>query len=87
MTPKLTTEQLTAVDASGNGSIEVVHPVTNQTYFIVDGNTHRQAMDALRRQQDHDAIAEGIAQMEAGQTIPLEEARRLTKERLLARHQ
>jgi predicted transcriptional regulator len=44
-------------------------------------------MKALRRQQDRDAIAEGIAQMEAGEGIPLEDARKLTRERLLSREQ
>jgi hypothetical protein len=42
-------------------------------------------MDALRRQRERDAIANGIAQMEAGVGIPLEEARKQTRERLLSR--
>lgn len=77
MTPKLTDELSAAIDASKSESLEVVHPSTNRTYFIVDGDTHRRAMDALqqkRRQEDHDAIAEGIAQMEAGEGQPLAEA-------------
>ena len=77
MTPKLTEEQSAAVDANDTGSVPVVHPSTNRTYFIVDGETHQQAMEALqqkRRQEDHDAIAEGIAQMEAGEGKPLDEA-------------
>jgi hypothetical protein len=40
----------------------------------VASDIHRQAMDALRRQQDRDAIAEGLAQMELGQGQPLDEA-------------
>ena len=87
MTPKLTDEQSAALDASEAGSVEVVHPGNNQIYFVVDAETYRKAMDALRRQQDHDAIAEGIAQMEAGDTMPLEEARQLTRNRLLSRQQ
>ena len=86
MTPKLTTDQAAAIDANGNQPMEVVHPATNAVYFVVDGDTHRQAMDALRRQEDHDAIAEGIAQMEAGGGMPIEEARRLSRERLLSRN-
>ena len=35
---------------------------------------HRQAMDALRRQQDRDAIAQGIAEMNAGEGTSLDEA-------------
>ncbi len=90
MTPKLSDELSAAVDASENGSLKVVHSTTNRTYFIVDGDTHQQAMEALRerrRQEDHDAIAEGIAQMEAGEGIPLEEAREQTRQHLLSRRQ
>jgi len=88
MTPKLDKDLTAAVDASGRKPVEVVHPSTNQTYFVVDGETLRQAMEALRRQhqqEDDDAIAEGIAQMEAGEGISLEEARELSRLRLLAR--
>lgn len=69
----------------GDKELEVVDPETERTYFLVDGDTHRRAMEALRRQQDRDAIARGIAEMEAGEAIPTEAARKLTRERLLAR--
>ena len=49
-------------------------PETSQSYFIVDGETHRRAMEALRRQQDCAAIAQGIAEMEAGKGKSLAEA-------------
>ena len=74
MTAKLTKELATAVQAAGNDGLEVVDPETNRVYLIVDEETHRRAMDALRAQRDHDAIAEGIAQMEAGQGKPVEQA-------------
>lgn len=77
MAPKLTDELSAAIDASESRSLEVIHPSTNRTYFIVDGDTHRRAMDALqqkRRQENIDAIAEGITQMEAGEGQPLDEA-------------
>lgn len=82
MTPNLTTELSAAIDASGTGSVEAVHPGTNRTYVIVDGDTHHRAMEALRRQQDHDAIATGIAQMEAGEGSPLDEAVERVRSRL-----
>ena len=88
MIPKLTNELAKAVDASGQEPVEVLHPNTNQTYFVVDSETHRQAMDALRRQrqqEDHATIAEGIAQMEAGEGVALEEAREQSRQRLLSR--
>ncbi len=58
---------------------------SSRVYFIVESEIHRQAMDALRHQQDRDSIAQGIAEMESGQGIPLADARKLTRDRLLAR--
>lgn len=87
MTAKLNKELAAALHATGDAELEVVDPETERTYFIVDSETHRRAMDALRRQQDRDAIAQGIAEMEAGEGIPAAEARQLTRERLLAREQ
>ena len=69
MTPKLSQELVDALKAAGNGELEVVNPNDNCVYFVVDGDTHRKAMDALRRQRDRDAIANGIAQMEAGEDV------------------
>ena len=74
LTAKLTKELAAALHANGEGELEVVDPETSQLYFIVDCETHRRAMEALRRQQDREAIARGIAEMEAGQGMPLAEA-------------
>jgi hypothetical protein len=84
MNAKLTEELTAALRAHGENELEVVDPQTQRTYLLVDAATHRQAMEALRRQQDRDAIARGIAEMQAGEGIPVEQARRLTRERLLA---
>ena len=62
-----------ALDANGKEELPVVHPTTNRLYVVVDDETHRKAMEALRRQEDRDAIAEGISQMESGQGKPLHE--------------
>lgn len=70
----LTKELAAALLATGKSELEVVDPETQRTYFLVDGDTHRRAMEALRRQQDRDAIAEGLAQMKAGQGKPLDQA-------------
>lgn len=51
----------------------MIHPTTQRLYVVVDDEVHRKAMEALRRQEDHDAIAGGIAQMESGQGKPLHE--------------
>jgi predicted transcriptional regulator len=87
MTAKLTKELAAALQATGESELELVDPETQRTYFLVDGETHRRAMEALRRQHDRDAIAQGLAEMEAGEGISVEEARKLTRERLLARGQ
>ena len=74
MTAKLTKELASALHATGNDRLEVVDPETNRVYLIVDEETHRRATLALRAQQDREAIAEGIAQMEAGGGQPAEQA-------------
>lgn len=74
MTPKLSKDLADALQASGDSELEVVDPGSNRTYFVVDADVHRRAMEALRRQQDRDAIAQGIAEMEAGEGVPLNEA-------------
>lgn len=74
MTAKLNKELAAALHATGESELEVVDPDTQRTYFVVDAEIHRRAMDALRRQQDRDAIAQGIAEMEAGEGVPLSEA-------------
>lgn len=74
MTVKLSKELADALHASGAYELEVVDPGTNRTYTIVDSDIHRQAMQALRRQQDRDAIAQGIAEMNAGKGTTLVEA-------------
>lgn len=61
MIMKLTKELADALNATGNTELEVVDPDTQRTYFLVDSETHRRAMDALRRLQDCNAIAQGIA--------------------------
>ena len=73
MAAQLSKELADALNASGGNQLELIDPTTNRMYVVVDSQTHRKAMAALQRQQDHDAIAEGIAQMEAGQGKPLHE--------------
>ena len=60
--------------ATGDTELEVLDPDTQRTYVLVESDIHRRAMDALRRQQDREAIAEGLAQMQAGEGKPLEQA-------------
>ena len=46
---------------------------THAIYFVIDEETHRRAMRALKEQEDNDAIAEGLQQMETGEGRPLHE--------------
>lgn len=73
MTPQLPKELAEALHANGPDGLEVVDPETNRVYMIVDGETYQRAREALRRQQDRAAIAEGLAQMEAGEGRPADE--------------
>lgn len=75
MTAKLTKELAEALRAASDGKLEVVDPETERTYVLVDSEMHRQ-------EQDRDAIAQGIAEMEAGAGIPVNEARLLTRQTL-----
>lgn len=74
MAAKLTKKLAAALHAAGYTELEVIDPDTERTYFLVDSDIHLRAMEALRRQQDHDAIGEGIAQMEGGEGKPLDQA-------------
>jgi len=85
MIANLSEELVAALRASGAGELEVIDPATARVYLIVDGALHREALDALRREQDRDAIAQGLAELEGGLGISTEEARRQTKQRLTAR--
>jgi acyl-CoA reductase-like NAD-dependent aldehyde dehydrogenase len=71
---QLTKELSDALLSNDEDELEVVDPRTQQSYYLVPGATHRQAMDALRAAEDRAAIAEAIRQMEAGEGQPLEEA-------------
>ena len=82
MIAKLTPEKAQALHASGENSIPVVDPTTNHVYVVVDQAKHEQAMQALRELETARAIREGLADAEAGRSIPLEVARELTTQRL-----
>ena len=74
MSTRISKELADAFRAAGEHSLEVVDPSDNRVYFLVDGETHRRAMDALQQQLDREAIADGLAQMDAGEGKPIEVA-------------
>jgi hypothetical protein len=82
MITKLSQEQADALHSAESTELEVVDPTTNRTYVIVDGETHRQAMDALRRVQDVESVQRGAVQADAGHGIPIDETDRRLREEL-----
>lgn len=46
---------------------------THAIYFVIDEETHRRAMRALKEEDDNAAVAEGLRQMERGEGRPLDE--------------
>ncbi len=83
MATKLSKELIEALHSSENGeTLEVIDPSDNHSYFIVDAETHRRAMKALREREDWEAIQEGLAQAERGETMPLAEADALMRKKL-----
>jgi hypothetical protein len=71
----LSDEQRQALDGHPDG-IEIEDPQTQRMYFLTDVDFHRRAADALRQQEDSDAIQCGIDDMEAGRVVPFEEVDR-----------
>ena len=81
MNPDMTQEMADALQAS-NGDVRVTDPRTQKVYVLVDDETHRRAMEALRQQEDLRAIQTGLADMQAGRTMSLEESKRQVNEAL-----
>ena len=82
MTPKLTSEQRQALQQAGGQPVPVEDENSATSYVIVDRQTHEQAMNALRRQEDRSAIQRGIDDMEAGRGMSAEEAEKHLREKL-----
>ncbi len=71
---KLTDEQRVALQRTPEG-ILCEDTTTHRVYLLVDEQVHRRAMLALKQQQDLEAIRRGVAQMEAGGGMPIQDAR------------
>lgn len=71
---KLTEEQRVALQQNPDG-ISCEDTTTRRVYFLVEEQIHRRAMQALKQQQDLEAIRRGVAQMEAGGGTSLQETR------------
>jgi hypothetical protein len=71
---KLTKEQRIALQKNPEG-VSCEDTTTDRVYVLVEEQIHRRAMHALKQQQDLDAIRRGVAQMEVGGGMPIQEAR------------
>jgi hypothetical protein len=72
MTP-LPTNITEAIKSGNTADLRFVDPETQKVYFLLDDETHRRAMDAIRQQDDWDAIEEGVAQAKRGESISADE--------------
>jgi predicted transcriptional regulator len=68
MTPKLTPEQREALDRS-DGPVAVEDEQTHRVYYLVDEST----FNSFQHQEDLAALQDGIADMEAGRVVTLDE--------------
>jgi len=73
MNPKLTEEMRAALKQQPGGPVRVEDEETHEVYVIIDDQTHKRAMEALRQQEDLAAIQGGIDDMEAERVVPFEE--------------
>lgn len=75
MTPKpLSSDLAEALHAAGDEPLPVIDLSSKNVYFLVDEQTHRKAMAALRQREDIAAIQTGIDDMEAGRISPVNES-------------
>jgi len=72
MTISLPDELRRALAESPNG-LRIEDEQTHSVYFMLDEETHRRAMLALREQEDWTSIQRGLAQREQGLGQSLEE--------------
>lgn len=68
MMPKITAEQRAALIGHA-GPLPIEDEQSQRVFFLLDGET----LDKLQREADAAAIREGIADMEAGRVLTLEE--------------
>ncbi len=69
--PKVIADELHA----SSGELRLTDPSTDRVYVLIDDETHRRAMHALKLQEDWEAVQEGAAQADRGETMSVDEAR------------
>ena len=73
-------EQREALQKDPGKPITIEDDQAQAFYVLIDAELHQRAMTALQQQQDWESIQQGIAQADAGDTMPLEEADRKIRE-------
>lgn len=77
----LTPEQASALQASGNAPMQIVDPATRRVYYVIDSGL----LAELERRSDLNAIREGVTDMQAGRSVPIDQARTTDRAVLLER--
>lgn len=82
---KLSKEVAEALKAANGEAVAVDVPGIDDDFVIVQRSTFIAAMAALQHQRNVELIREGIADMEAGRTVPLDEGMDRIRNTLLLR--
>jgi hypothetical protein len=81
MTFYLTPEQASALHAGGNAPMQLVDPQTQRVYYVIDSSF----LAELEQHANLEAIREGVDDIRAGRTLPIDDARIADRAALLAR--
>ncbi|MCX7396933.1 MAG: hypothetical protein NT138_04565 [Planctomycetales bacterium] len=82
---KLSEEVAEALKAANGEAVVVDVPGIDHDFVVVQRSTFTAAMAALEQQRNVELIREGIADVEAGRTVPLDEGMDRIRNALLLR--
>jgi predicted transcriptional regulator len=71
----LTPDQASALQAGGNAPMQIVDPTTRRVYYVIDSGL----LAELERRSDLDAIREGVADMQVGRSVLVDQARTMDR--------
>ena len=77
----LTPEQASALHAGGDAPMQIVDPTTRRVYYVIDSGL----LAELERRSDLNAIREGVADMQEGRSVPIDQAKTKDRATLLER--
>ena len=78
---KLTSEQAETLRLNPNG-VEFIDETTRNHYVVVSTTLHTRAIQALHRENDLIAIRDGLSAIANGDTLAIDEADSLLREKL-----